>query len=283
MVEGKRVELSQIIAYEFVSQGQWRTRVLATETAINQNALVDMLKTTASDEGWDVSPPFLKLELDEKDRLTSISLNAEKVPGGAVRSEMEGDALVEAGRVRGTVKVTPKKFFEKSYSAEMTFDVPLITSESTPEKRLANAPKLPSTGKLTLAGKAHSLPNVTVYETQQFDQVLTVVLFTEQPINLPKLKASLNKPTRNDDDFIEFQTQVKLLFNSKEKLQSMSIWCDNLSVSATGSDNVKASIVIEEGRARGTVKTTQPGEAVGKAYDFDVSFDATVLALPAAK
>ena len=109
---------------------------------------------------------------------------------------------------------------------------------------------------------------------------MTAVLLTERPINLPKLKASLGKPARNDDDFIEFQRQIKLLFNSREELKSVFIWSDGLSINTSGAENLKASVVIEDGRARGTAKTTESGETFGKKYDFDVSFDAPVLTLP---
>ena len=281
IVDGKRVDLPQIIAYECVSQGRWRTKVVATESVLSQQSLIELLKTTASDEGFELTPPFLKLELDDQDRTVSVSLSAEKVPGGASGSDLEGEAIVEDGRVRGTAKVKPKTFFDKTYSAEMTFDVPLLTRDSTPAKRLVNASKLATVGKLTIAGKAVSLTNVTIYETQQFDNVMTAVLLTERPINLSKLKDSLSKPARNDDDFTEFQPQIKLLFDRREQFKGMSIWCDNLSINAFGGDNIKASIVLEDGRAQGTAKTTEPGETFGKKYDIEVSFDAPILALPA--
>ena len=47
-----------------------------------------------------------------------------------------------------------------------------------------------------------------------------------------------------------------------------------------GADDIEALIQIEDGRARGTAKTTKSGESFGKKYDFDISFDASVLALP---
>lgn len=280
-VDGKPVTLPQIIAYEFVSQGRWRTRIVATDSVLNLQPLLQKLKTTGSDEGWDISPPFLKLELDEQDRAASVSLVAEKVPGGGTGNDLEADAIVEEGRARGTLKVKEKTFFDKSYSAEMTFDVPLLTRDSAAPKRLANATKLANAAKLTIGGKVVSLPNVTVYETLQFDNPVTAVLFTEKPINLAKLKASLAK-SKSDDDFNEFQAQIKLVFNDNEQLKGLSIWCDGLSISSSGDDNIKASATIEDGRARGTAKTAQPGETFGKKYDFEVSFDTTVLALPGA-
>lgn len=281
-VNGKRVELPQIIAYESVSQGQWRTKIVATESAINQHSLLELLKTTASDDGWDPAPPYLKLELDDQDRAAGISLHALKLAGGASRDDLEGEAIVEEGRARGTVKLRPQSFFDEKYSAEITFDVSLLTRDSSPAKRLVKAPRLTNAGKLTIAGKTNSLAHVTVYETQQFDNTVTVVLLTERAINLPKLKASLSKPARNDDGFVEFQPQIKLVIDARERLQNLSIWCDGLSISSSGADNIKALVQIEDGRARGTAKTTESGETFGKKYDFEISFDASVLALPAA-
>lgn len=281
-VDGKRVELPQVIAYECVSQGQWRTKIVATQSAVKQQTLLEQLKTTASDEGWEPPQPYFRLELDDQDRTASASLYAAKLASGATGSDLEGQAIVEEGRARGTVKLKPKKFFKMEYSAEITFDVPVLTRNSTPVKRLVNAPKLPSGGKLVMGGKTYSLANVTVYETQQFDNTVTAVLLTERPINIAKLKASLAKPGRSDDDFIEFQTQIKLVIDSREQLKGVSLWCDGVSISLSGSDTIQASIQIEDGRARGTAKTTESGESFGKKYDFDISIDTTVLALPPA-
>jgi hypothetical protein len=141
---------------------------------------------------------------------------------------------------------------------------------------------LSNTGKLNIGGKAYTLAHVTVYETQQFDKTVTAVLLTERPINLAKLKASLAKPERNDDSFNEFQPQMKLVFDDRERLQGLSFWADGLSVSASGAEHIKASAMIEDGRVRGTAKTTESGELFGKKYDFNVTFDASILALPAA-
>ena len=279
-VDGTRIELPQIIAYESVSHGRWRTKIIATESAVNQHSLLKLLNTTASDDGWDATRPFLKLELDDQDRAAGISFNTAQLMGGDSGNDLEGDAIVENGRTRGTMKLKPKKFFDKEYSAEITFDVPLLTRDSAPAKRLVDTPKLPNTGKLTLGGKTYSLSHVTVYETQVFDSSMTAVLLTERAINLPKLKTSLSKPERNDHGFNEFQPQIKLVFDSREQLKSMSIWCDDFSISASGGDNIEALIQIEDSRARGTAKTTKSEEFAGKKYDFEISFDASVLALP---
>lgn len=284
MLEGKPIHLGNIIAYEAVSYGQWRTKIIATESVFRQQPLIELLKTTGSDEGWEPpSRPYVKLELNDQDAPSSMSLGAEGIAGGGSGSDLEGSAIVEDGRVRGTVKLKTKEFFKKEYSAEITFDVPVLTGDSAPAKLLVNATKLPNSGKLTIGGTASSLTHVTAYETMQFDQPVTAILLTEKPINLAKLKASLAKPARNDDDFNEFQTQVKLVIDSRDRLQSMFIWRDGLSVSSSGADNLTGQTLIEDGRARGTLKTTKPGEIFGKAMELDVSFDTSVIPLaPAA-
>lgn len=282
-VDDQPIELANIVAYEAVSQGEWRIKIIATESAISQKALVELLKSTGTDDGWSLPSPYVRLELDDQDRIASIGLAAPKVAGNGSGKELAGEAIVEAGRARGTVKLGTKKFFDKRYSVEMSFDVPLLTRDSVPEKRLVNVAKLPNAGKLTIGGTVYSLAHVTAYETRQSDKTVTAVLLTERPINLAKLKASLSKPAQNDDDFNEFQPQIRVVFDEREQWHGLSFWADGLSVSASGSEHIKASAVIEDGRVRGSAKTTEPGDIFGKKYSFDITFDAAVLALPPAK
>lgn len=282
-LEGKPIHLGNIIAYEAVSYGQWRTKIIATESNFRQQPLIEQLKTTGTDEGWEPpSRPFVKLELNDQDGLSSMSLSAEGIAGVGSGNDLEGSAIVEDGRARGTVKLKTKEFFKKEYSAEITFDVPVLTGESTPAKLLANAPKLANLGKLSIDGATSSLTHVTAYETMQFDKPVTAILLTEKPINLTKLKASLSKPARNDDDFNEFQPQIKLIVDSRDRLQSIFAWRDGLSINQSGVDNLNGQTLIEDGRARGTLKTTRSGEIFGKKFDLDVSFDTTVIPLATA-
>jgi len=281
-VDGQVIELSHIIAYECVSQGQWRTKIVASDSPISERPLLERLKATGSDEGWTLKAPYFKLELDEKDRPAFISLFADKLAGGASGDELEGQAIVEAGRARGTLKQKTKTFFKKEYSSEITFDVPVLTRDSTPTKRLAGAPQLANGGKITINGRVYPLAHVTIYETRRFDDIVTAVLLTERPINLAKLKASLAKPEQNDDAFNEFQPQVKLVIDAQEQVSGVSLYCDGLSLSGSGWENFRTSVVVEDGRARSTAKTTAPQDAFGKKLDIEVSFDAAVLPLPAA-
>ncbi|MBA4018933.1 MAG: hypothetical protein C0483_17330 [Pirellula sp.] len=116
-----------------------------------------------------------------------------------------------------------------------------------------------------------------MYETRQFDDVVTTVLLPERPINLAKLKASLGKPAGSDDDLYEFQPQTKLVIDANERISGISIRCDNRSISGNGGGSAKPLVEFEGGRARGTSKTTESEDAIGKKYDLNGGVDASVL------
>ena len=108
--------------------------------------------------------PFLQVGRDEDDRPSKLNLRADKTPGSGSGSALSGSALVEDGRARGTVKLKePGSFFDKAYTAEISFDVPVLTRDSTPAKRLLNAPKLSNSGTLTIGNKTYRLPNAVAY------------------------------------------------------------------------------------------------------------------------
>jgi hypothetical protein len=74
---------------------------------------------------------------------------------------------VENGRARGMVRMKePDSFFEKVYTAEISFDLPVLTRESTAAKRLTDVPKLANSGKLTIGGKTYRLEHVVCYESK---------------------------------------------------------------------------------------------------------------------
>jgi hypothetical protein len=279
-LNGKASKLTSVIAYEVYSRGHWSTKILATEKPINQAALLAKIKKAGKDdygqpaEGLSLSPPYVQVGLDEDDRPESMSLRAEDTPGGASGSDLEGTALVEDGRARGTVKMKkPGDFFDKVYTAEISFDVPVLTRDSTPAKRLTDAPKLANSGTLTLGNKTYKMSNVVAYEMKQFDEPVTAVVLSEKPLNMTKLKAALGK--KSIDDYFEFVPQIKLVVDSSDKVSGMSIWVDNTSISGTA--DLDGDVVIEDGRARGIGKMKKPGEFFEKKYSFEVSFDVEVL------
>lgn len=280
-MDDKPFKLTSVIAYEIISNGQWRTKVVATEKPIKQEALLAMLKKAGNDERFDLPQPYLKVELDDEDRPASLGLSAAGTPGGATSGKLKGEALVEDGRARGTIQMKePGKFFDKAYTAEISFDVPVLTRDATPAKRLTDAPKLANSGTLSLNNATYKLPNVVAYEVKVFDEKRTALFFSEKPINLEKLKASLKKDG-TDDGLFEFQPQVRLQIDSLDAVKQMHLWADNTSISSNA--DITGDLVIEDGRARGTAKLTKPGEFFGKPYTFEVTFDVEVLPLPEMK
>jgi hypothetical protein len=193
---------------------------------------------------------------------------------------LSGAALVEDGRARGTVQLKePGSFFRKVYTAEISFDVPVLTRDSTPAKRLVDATRLANAGTLTFGNRTWKLPSVVAWEMKQFDKPMTTVVLSERPLDPAKLKAVLGK--KSADDYFEFTAQVKLVIDAEDKISSMQLWADNSSISGSGNTDVAGDIVVEDGRARGTARMTKPGEFFDKKYTFEVSFDVDVLGKPA--
>jgi hypothetical protein len=282
---GKTWKLPNVIAYEAFEDGQWLTKIVATQKSVKQQSLLANLKQTGTDKNADESPltwpqPYLQVVLDADDRPSQLRLQADATPGSDSADGLSGAALVEEGRARGTVKLKkPGSFFDKVYTAEISFDVPVLTRDSTPAKRLVDAPRLANSGTLTFGNKTYKLSNVVAYEMNQFDKPMTTVVLSEKPLNLAKLKAALGK--KSADDYFEFMPQVKLVIDAEDNIGSMHLWADNSSISGSGSSDLAGDIAIEDGRARGTAKLTKPGEFFDKKYNFAASFDVDVLGKPA--
>jgi hypothetical protein len=281
-MDGKTFKLTSVIAYEVFSRGEWSTKVIATQKPIKQETLLAKLKNHGKDniqieqpgDGLNLPQPFLQLDLDDDDRPQRMSLRADNIPGSGSSNELSGTALVEDGRARGTVKLKePGEFFDKVYLAEISFDVSVLTRESTPAKRLTESPKLPNSGTLTMGNQVYKLSNVVAYEMKRFDEPVTVVVISEKSLNMTKLNAALGK--KSIEEYFEFTPQVKLTVDDADNVSSMFIWADNISISSNS--DLIADIVIEDGRARGTAKMTKPDEFFDKKYTFELSFDVNVL------
>jgi hypothetical protein len=279
VVNDETFKLPNVIAYEVFDDGRWSTKIVATQQPIKQQSLLSKLKKTGTDHDKDQSAPawpqpYLQVELDENDRPTRLNFVAGATPGGESGSDVTGTALVEDGRARGTVKLKQAgKFFDKVYTAEMSFDSPVLTRDSTPAKRLANASKLANVGTLTIGNKTYKLSNAVAYQTKQFDEPVTMIVLSEKPLNAAKIKAAVGK--KSLEDYFEFVPQVKLVIDDEDKVRSLSIWADNTSIS--GNESLAADVVVEDGRARGTAKLVKPGELFDKKYTFTLSFDVDVF------
>ncbi len=282
VINGVSFKLPSVVAYEVFEDGQWFTRIVATERPIKQETLLARLKKTGSDKDANQSAPswpqpHLQVELDEDDRPTRLSLLADATPGGGSGDELTGTALVEDGRARGTVQLRePGDFFDKVYTAQISFDVPVLTRDSIPAKRLLDATRLANHGVLTIGKETYRLSSVVAYQTNQFDEPVTVIVLSEKPLKLAKIKAALGK--KSLEDYFEFVPQVKLVVDAEDQVKSLFIWADNTSIG--GNDRVTGDVVIEDGRARGTARLAMPGEFFDKQYTFVLSFDVDVLGKP---
>ncbi|QEF99061.1 hypothetical protein Mal15_31200 [Stieleria maiorica] len=278
VMDGTTYDLPHVIAYEVFQYDEWKTKIVATQKTVKQDSLLSRLRKTGSDENDDGGPswpqPHLLIVLDADDQPRQLSLQAGGTPGHGSGDELVGSALVEDGRARGTVALKePGDFFDKVYTAEISFDVPVLTRDSTPAKQLAGAPKLPNSGKLTLGGRTYNLSHVVAYPVMFFDDPMTAIVFSERPLNMNKLTAALGRPAA--DDYFEFIPQIKLLVDAEDNVSSLSIWADNNSIGSNS--NLDDAIVIEDGRARGTARMSKPAEFLDSTYSFEVSLDVDVL------
>lgn len=279
VMDGTKYTLPHVIAYEVFEYDQWSTKIVATRKPIKQDSLLARLKETGTDNDEDegslsLPQPNLMVELDDNDQPRRLNLLAGGTPGHGSGDELTGTALVEDGRVRGTVALAePGDFFDKVYTAELSFDVPLLTRDSTPAKRLSDAPQLANSGTLIIGSKTYKLPNVVCYRMKFFDEPMTTVVLSQKPLDMSKLKAALGKDAA--DDYFEFTPQIKLVIDADDNVSSLSIWADNISIGSNS--DMESDVVIEDGRARGTATMSQPREFLDTEYRFDVSFDVNVL------
>ncbi|MBL8817465.1 MAG: hypothetical protein JNL58_15675 [Planctomyces sp.] len=278
-VDGKTTQLTEVIAYELISYGEWRTHIVATARPLKQDSLLKLLKSNVPEEKWEdqfrLPMPNVRLVLDADDSLRSIQLQADGIPGSS--TEITGEAIVEGGRARGKAVLAGDKFFDHTYSAEITFDTKLINPSEAAPKLLADAPKLDHRGSIKLDGKLNRLPHVIAYEESSSDRKVIHVVLTAKPVDPAKVRASLNKSGELETSVIGFQPQVDLVVDQSDELSSMSIWCDGNSINWSGNDKVTSLIQSEGDRIRGTAQTVSAEDVFGKPCEFEVSFDTVII------
>ncbi len=278
VADGKTVALPHIIAYEIVADDRWVTRILATKAPIKQSSLIGLLQKNGADDELRSMTPRVLVELDEQDKPIGMSYAGNGSLGSASGSGMTGEAIVEEGRVRGTFKAKKEsEFFGKKIIGEISFDLPVLTRDSQPAKQLANAKKLETSGNLVVNNNSKKLANFVAYQVKSSSEVETVIFFSEKPINLAKLKAALAKEG-TDSDYIDFSTQVKVTINKNDKPAFLNLYADGASINQN--TGLLGDVIVEDGRARGTVKLDKAIEFAGKNINFDLTFDVEVLMLP---
>ena len=276
----KSYELNQMIAYEHISQGEWRTRIVASAKPVKQDKLLALLNKTGNDEDMEFPEPNIRVEIGADGEVAGISYQLDGVSGGG-NSNTIGDVLVEDNRARGALELEEEgEFFERTYTWKISFDTDVLTKTSKTAKVAQNLPKLENGGELTLGKGQWKLAHVVAYEAKMFDEVVTKVFISQKPINMAKLKASLAKDG-TDDGVFETQPQVVLQIDDNDAVTQAAIWADNASISSNA--DLEGDATVADGRVRGTAKLSEPGEFFGKKYDFHVSFDVEVMPLPADK
>jgi hypothetical protein len=232
-------------------------------------------------EQWKLPSPNMVLILDEDDSLRSVQLLAERVHGSS--TSVSGEAIVEEGRARGVATLKPQKFFEHNYKAEISFDVPLLASTAAPRKLLENVPRLENGGRIVMAGRTVVLPHVVAYTVRDSSGSATHVLLTEKPIDSSKVLASLRQSGEVGLSLIGFQSHVNLTLDENDLLRFMSAWCDGASINWSGNDNVQSHVQSEGDHIRGTSKTVAKQDVLGKSFEFQASFDTTILRVAESK
>lgn len=278
VVNDEPINLSHLVAYEVISGDRWVTKVVASEKPIRQASILAALQKTGTDEGLDIESPRITLELDDQDNPDRMSYTGGMAIGSANESELTGSAIVEEGRARGTFKSKKaSEFFGRMITGEISFDLPVLTRGSQPIKQLANAKKLETAGSLVINNDTKKLANFVAYQTKSSDEIQTVIFFSEKPINIAKLKAALAKDG-SDSDYFDFSSQVKVTIDKNDKISFLNLYADGASINQN--TGLVGDVIVEDGRARGTVKLGEEIDFAGKKINFDLTFDLDVLKLP---
>jgi hypothetical protein len=143
------------------------------------------------------------------------------------------------------------------------------------------AAKAEASGTLTLGDKTYRFTRALAYEVTRFNKKQTVVILSEKPLDAAKLKQSLAKKG-TDEDFFPFDAHLKLRFDDKGALAQSAIYAEGANILGSGDDNVKATIAIKDGAAKGQARMTKPDTFFKKSYQFDATFDVAVLQTPLA-
>ena len=139
----------------------------------------------------------------------------------------------------------------------------------------AGADDKPSTeakGTLTLSGKTYKMASALAYENTVRNRKETVVILSEKPLDVDKLKASFKK-NGNDDDFYPFDVHVKLTFDGSGELQQLSVHAAGANIIRSGDPNIKATATIKDGVAKGASGTAKPDKFRDLPFEFEIAFD----------
>ena len=136
--------------------------------------------------------------------------------------------------------------------------------------------KAEASGTLKLGDKSYKLQNSVAFDVTRGNKKRLVVLLSEKPADMAKLKKSL-KAKGNDDDYFLFEPHLKLIFDEKGALFQVVIFADGANINEIQSDNFKATVAVKDGVASGKGNQVKPDKFFGKEFTFEVAFDAKMI------
>jgi hypothetical protein len=138
------------------------------------------------------------------------------------------------------------------------------------------APKAKNKGTLTLEGKTYQLTSALAYQQTVFKKQEITVILSEKPLDLAKLKQSLQK-NGNDDDFFPTQTHVKLSLDDAGELLQLSVHAGGANIIRSGDRNIQTNVMIQNGTAKGTAGTKKADTVRDMPFAFEFTFDVSVI------
>lgn len=143
-----------------------------------------------------------------------------------------------------------------------------------PKKGIAKMPMLPTNGTARMGDKKFDLNNVIAYEIISANEWRTRIVATSKPVKQEKL-ISLLQETGADEDMKFPEPNVRLEIDANGEVAAVSYVLDG--VSGSSNTELKGEVLIEDGRARGTLTPKEEGSFFDRTNTWDISFDTTVL------
>ena len=152
----------------------------------------------------------------------------------------------------------------------------LIATGRADDKK--DTPQPEAKGTLTLGEKKYTLSNVIAYVNPHSFGKETVVILTEKPLDITKLKQSFKK-RGDDDDYFPNVDHIKLRFgeNDKGQLTQFAFNGGGGAIIRQGDKNIKAEATFKDGTAKGSAGTIKADKVRDMKFEFDVAFDVKLM------
>ena len=135
-----------------------------------------------------------------------------------------------------------------------------------------------SGGTLKIADATYKLTHAVAFEAKSFDEKVLNILLSVKPIDVNKLKASLEKDG-TDDGYFTFEPQVKVRFDKDGKASFTFAYADGTSINVGGT-RLTGEARLEEGVVSGSAKLSLDPEDEGRFKStFDIQFREKLLAV----